>query len=326
MTRHASVRTAFTLVELLVVVAIIAVLIGLLVPAVQRVREVANRAACQNNLKQMGLALHMYYDSEKHFPPSFIHTLRKNTGGGGGRFSPMIVDRVSITPNMVYHMQPGWGWGSFILPYLEQANLYDQIDFALPVEGPQSRPVRMTEQAIYSCPSDRLAGIVALTGFSGQAMGEAASNSYAACYGTLGQIDQFPAQGNGLMMMNSAIRSEDVTDGLSNTLAIGERPATFLKVPWAGVMSGVMPVTTPDAPVDQTVREGAAVQVMARICNRNLLARNSEPYDFFSPHPNLVNFVFADGSVHALTTGVSIPVLQALGTRAGNDVASTADF
>jgi prepilin-type N-terminal cleavage/methylation domain-containing protein len=104
-------RHAFTLVELLVVVAILAILVGLLLPAVQRVREVAARTQCTNNLKQMGLACHNYHDAQKSFPPGYLAT--------------------SAYPGT----PPGWGWAAFLLPYAEQDNLFQQLAFTQPVQN-----------------------------------------------------------------------------------------------------------------------------------------------------------------------------------------------
>src|SRR5216683_2638902 len=111
-------RKAFTLIELLVVVAIIAILLGLLLPAVQKVRESANRLKCQNNLKQIGLACHQHHDTYKSFPPGY-------------QASASYPDTT-----------PGWGWAAFLLPYIEQENLYRQIDFHKPVE--QSQAIQIT--------------------------------------------------------------------------------------------------------------------------------------------------------------------------------------
>src|SRR5437660_3207304 len=100
-------RRAFTLIELLVVIAIIAVLIGLLLPAVQKVREAASRLKCKNNLKQIGLAMHNYHDAQGSFPSGYVSSVGPNSPAD---------DR-----------GPGWGWAALILPYVEQDNLYKQI-------------------------------------------------------------------------------------------------------------------------------------------------------------------------------------------------------
>src|SRR5438067_9733632 len=118
---------AFTLIELLVVIAIIAILIGLLLPAVQKVREAAARLECQNNLKQIGLACHSYHDANGGLPPGYLAT--------------------AAYPDTY----PGWGWATFLLPYLEQDNLYKQLNLSA---GVATEPAIRTVVKLYLCPSD----------------------------------------------------------------------------------------------------------------------------------------------------------------------------
>lgn len=128
-------RRGFTLIELLVVISIIAILIALLLPAVQQAREAARRTQCKNNLKQIGLALHNYHDVARAFPPGWIAV--DDTG------SPSAHEGTS-----------GVGWAAMILPYLEQGNIYSQFNASLPLTDPANAAFLRNQIPGYKCPSD----------------------------------------------------------------------------------------------------------------------------------------------------------------------------
>lgn len=318
-------RRAFTLIELLVVLAIIGLLVGLLLPAVQAVRESANRTRCANNLKQMGLALQMFHDGNNRLPPAYTFDPKQNLD----QPSSIPVERARDRPLPQLHLvtyRPGWGWAAHLLPYIEAQSIADRIDLNLPTDAPSAREWRKRMLPLFTCPSDTEVGVFPLMHQWIYEMAQAASNSYAACLGGYAWLDTIVLDdGNGLFFKNSRVRFTEVPDGLSNTIALGERCAMFAKSPWAGVFTGAAIYTTPGAAVWRSIQHPAPYLVSARVGSHALNSADSEPYDFFSPHKQVVQFVFADGSVHSLGVKTPIQLLQALATRAGGETVGEFD-
>jgi prepilin-type N-terminal cleavage/methylation domain-containing protein/prepilin-type processing-associated H-X9-DG protein len=299
-------RFGFTLIELLVVIAIIAVLIGLLLPAVQKVREAASRSQCANNLHQIGLALHNYHDSQGSFPSGYLCT------------------QPQANPD---YTSPGWGWAALLLPFVEQGNLFRQINFAFPIEDPRNLAARTMILKLYVCPSDRSTGVFTIYDKNNAPLAQAATNSYAACHGVGVDLDEELDDFNGMFSRNSRVRFADVTDGSSNTIAIGERGSFFTRTPWVGAVSFGTTRITPGAPViNSNAIEDAPTQTLAHIDVQTINDPRADEEDFFSPHTGVAMFLFVDGSVHAITTALSLQTLQALSTRDGGEVVNAGDF
>lgn len=313
----------FTLVELLTSIAIIGILTSLLFPAVQMAREAGRRATCKNHLRQIGLAIQLYHDSLRTFPSGYIASRSGDGNGSEPNEGQDILRFDAVPPSLsIEPSRPGWGWAALVLPYLEQGNLHSAIPFHSSVESPDSAAVRSMPLSIFSCPTDSHVGVFTVFDEANQPLANAATNSYAACFGKYGLINTQPHLGNGLFQRNSRWRTADVRDGLSNTFAIGERGALLTQSPWAGVLTGGTCRTTTGAPVFVAITEKAPSMVLARIGNRSLNSPYSEPYDFFSGHDDLAHFLFADGSVRAMANGVALEILHALATRNGREVDS----
>ncbi len=296
---HRTPRPALTLIELLVVFAIVGVLVGLLLPAVQKVREAAARAACQNNLKQLGLALHGYHTREGCFPAGYVCQAPRSD------------------PDWT---SPGWGWAALLLPDTEEENLARQIDFRLPIEAPRNRAARTAVRKLLLCPADAHTGVFTVLARDGTPLADVAPTSYAACFGVGILLEGSPGDGDGLFFRNSHVRVRDVTDGTSYTLAAGERASRLTQTPWAGAVSGGTARLTDNAPTgNPTAVKGAPVQALASASIHDLNSAFSDPEDFFASHRAVANFLFADGSVRAIPSGTEVAILHDLATRAGGE-------
>ena len=281
-------RRGFTLIELLVVIAIIAILIALLLPAVQQAREAARRTQCKNNLKQFGVAMHNYHDTNKSFPSGWIQ-------------------QPTATASSVSSWDPGWGWGALILPYLEQGNLHEKlgvttIEFDL-VDGTDdgtANPTPETETvlAAFRCPSDPGADL-------NTNRGGHATSSYIGVNGSTTPHNFNP--GNGMFWCNSRVRMRDIEDGTSQTFMLGEiyrdEPERRGGI-WAGYYV--------------TQKYGGVVYGMRN--DPGDVINGTNVFTFSSKHPGGAQFLAVDGSSHFVSENIDGTTYERLGHRKDGQV------
>ena len=304
-------RVAFTLIELLVVITIIAVLIGLLLPAVQNVREAARRLQCANNLKQIGLACHRHHDTYGMFPPGWVQ-------------SPFTVPQGPI-------IQGGHGTFAFLLPYLEQEALARIYRWDRRCQGPDNQTVVTTQLEVFQCPSaepDRWVSAVEDPGNYSYG-GRGACGDYAgvreidARLVDLGLVDR-AANYQGVLAHNHLTRLAEITDGASQTILVTEcagrpklwragRPVSGIHAQGGVWISGTL-----------TFGQGSTHDGATKLGSCAINCTNDR--EVYSFHPGGANAVFADGSVHFLKADIAIRIFARLVTRAGGEVVSAGDF
>lgn len=293
------IRRGFTLIELLVVIAIIAILIALLLPAVQQAREAARRTQCKNNFKQMGLALHNYHDTFNILPHSRFHDM--------------------TAPN---HLTVRWNWIPMVLPYIDQAPLYNQFNFSVHAWQGNNYSLIRNPIGMLLCPSDPLAlEIREEEAFAGPtwilAQSDMAAN--AGDYINSTGVGVTPAYGNlsyasnvGRGVMNRwgwAARFRDVPDGLSTTFFVGECVgAMCITQNW-----GAQSWATTAHPIN-FMNESLAATLPTQAN-----PRWNESIGFRSYHEGGCHFVMGDGAVRFLSENIDHPTYRALATRMGNE-------
>jgi competence protein ComGC len=270
----------FTIVELLVVLGIIGILVGLLLPAVNSAREAARRSYCYNNLMQFGVALHSYDSVHETLPPGAVNEL----------------DPVLDVPRGY-----GFGWMVQILPYFELKNVYNHLNLTAGLYEPANATSRTNLVQVFLCPTD--------PGPS-RGNGRVAMTSYA---GVHHDIEAPIASDNhGVLFLNSHVRYEDVTDGTSQTLFVGEKVMDGLDLGWASGSRASLRnagAVAAAGPAAGTVPAGA----------RPSGGDPSFVGGFSSSHPGIFNTLFGDGTVRVIRNTVSPAVLQRLAHRADGD-------
>jgi prepilin-type N-terminal cleavage/methylation domain-containing protein/prepilin-type processing-associated H-X9-DG protein len=321
MTYHFAARPrfpGFTLLELLCVIAIVAILAALLVPAVQHVREASARVQCQNNLKQIGLALHEYYDVNHYFPSGAA--LKGYPDGTPAAAIP-------ATQSTFGPFRPGLF--AAILPYLEQENLYRGLALDDAIDAEPNRTVGQVLVALYLCPSSAHVYGLQVAPHS-QPLSDPtlplAVSDYAGLNGTQRLYTEAPEadqlQNHGGFAELQRLRLNDFVDGASETIHVVETEK-FGRGMWihgrplfnnaAYAINSLHGYN--DAP-DSVYPDGTNLPVTNRGPGKGL----GGTWGIASAHTGGANVLFVDGSVHFLTTSLSVQSLTALSTRDGDDV------
>ena len=297
-------RAGFTLIELLVVMAIIAVLIALLLPAVQASREAARRSQCVNNLLQIGVAIQNYDAAHEVLPPGVVNP----TG-------PVL-----NTPTG-YHIS----WITQILPYIEQKNAFGKTNFNTGVYDASNATVRRHVMNSFLCPSTMSAGII----------NKAAHSSYAGCHHPVeAPID---ATNMGVLFLNSNIRYDDISDGTAFTILVSEKTLDGSELGW---MSGTRGTLRNTGHAVNMFSAAAAAAIGAAGddededetpgASKKAATVSAESASFVggfsSKHPGGANVLFCDGSVRFMKSAMSNKVLRLLGNRADGELVGGDQF
>lgn len=301
-------RSAFSLIELLVVISIIGVLLALLLPAVQAAREAARRSQCANNVKQIGLALHQHHDTYGKFPPGRVD-------------APFTVPQGQI-------VQGGHSFFPFLLPYLEQAALAEIYQWDKKAQGLENQPVASKQLPVLQCPSaepnrwatDVDEPVTYAYGGRGACGDYGGIRSIDSSLVGLGLVDA-AANYQGVLTRNYLTRLADITDGTSQTIMVTEyagRP-TLWRAGRAVAGTYVTDAAWVGGPI--TFGQGSTTDGVTKPgpCAINC-TNNREVYSF---HPAGANTVFADGSLRFLKAGMDIRMFARLATRAGGEVVMT---
>ncbi len=273
-------RAAFTLIELLVVIAIIGILIALLLPAVQKVREAANRMKCANNLKQIGLAFHNFHDTQGNLPD-----------GGKSATQPPV--KGPNPPSTGPYDRTEWSWPYQIMPNIEQGNLYNNPDDTI---------LKSTPTPIYFCPTRRAPQL-----YNNKVLGDYAGNA-----GTDGDAG---SDGVVVREYTQKIRLADITDGTSNTLMVGEKQ---LNLSQFGTTLGIGDNKNYYGPgwawdVYRIANSSGGQPLGPQPDYSSTMKGDYQ--NFGSSHPSGFNAVFADGSVHLLPFTINPTVFRLLCVR-----------
>jgi len=287
--QHLGSKRGFTLVELLVVIAIIGVLVALLLPAVQAAREAARRTSCQNNIKQLGIALHNYHDTLRVLPPGYVSS------------NPGVASNSSWCRSGSLQGAP---WTVLILPYAEQEAMHDAFNFNVPFQAASNQMASPNADVIvpmpmYHCPSDvRIAINPLYNSYFGVQGGSASPNcGNSSC----SAANERASYVTGMLFAGSELGFKDATDGTSNVFLIGE--SRYGGAAW-----------------------GASAKQDGCSYPRNLAGAQDQInlYDgqgvhdtrgFSSYHPGGCQFLFLDGSVHFVPETIDLTVYRQLGNR-----------
>ena len=288
-------RRAFTLVEVLVVIAIIGILADLLLPAIQSSREAARRTGCTNNLKQVGLAVLNFEGSHKAFPAGYVSQFDSNGNDTG----------------------PGWGWASMILPQMEETAIHNVINFDLPIEHPNNG-VRVANITGFFCPTDDVKRVWQAKRADGSLVCEVAASNYIAMFGTT----EPGGDGDGIFFRNSKIGLKQITDGSSKTIAVGERTHQLGEATWVGSVTDSI-LFPEEASQAQPVPEHGSGMVLGHAGEGiGPGASGGDVNQFYSLHGDGANFLFADGRVSFLLSTMDYKTYQAMATRAAGETIS----